>query len=104
MFFLQGMSRALLVFIAGLLATVPGFAQTRAATPGVIDGFVTTQGRTIPLGGAQVVVRNALNDEVASVVAEGDGHFRVVALPDGRYRVVHTLAGCERTETLAPVT
>jgi len=91
------MSRALLVFIAGLLATVPGFAQTRAATPGVIDGFVTTQGRTIPLGGAQVVVRNALNDEVASVVAEGDGHFRVVALPDGRYRVVATLAGFERT-------
>src|SRR5438093_972535 len=98
------MSRALLVLIAGFLAAVPGFAQTRAVTPGVIDGFVTTQGRAIPLGGAQVVVRNGLNDEVASVVAEGDGHFHVVALPDGRYRVVATLAGFERTEAFATVT
>ena len=83
---------------------MPGFAQTRAATPGVIDGFVTAQGRTIPLGGAQVVVRNALNDEVASVVAEGDGHFHVVALPDGRYRVTASLAGFERTDAITTVT
>jgi TonB dependent receptor-like, beta-barrel/Carboxypeptidase regulatory-like domain len=98
------MSRALLVLIAGFLAAVPGFAQTRADAPGVIDGFVTTQGRTIPLGGAQVVIHNALNDQVASVVAEGDGHFRVIALPDGRYRVAAMLAGFERTETSATVT
>jgi len=97
------MFRALLILFAGLLAAVPGYAQTRAAAPGGIDGFVTTQGRTIPLGGAQVVVRNALNDEVATVVAEGDGHFRIVALPDGRYRVAATLAGFERTETVTTV-
>lgn len=63
----------------------------------MIDGFVTTQGRTIPLGGAQVSVRNAMNDEVASVLTEADGHFRVVALPDGRYRVTVTLGGFEPT-------
>src|SRR5213595_2607090 len=97
------MSRALLVFIAALLATVPSFAQTRAATPGVIDGFVTTQGRTIPLGGAQVVVRNALNDVIATVLSEGDGHFRVVAVPNGRYRVTATLAGFETTDVPAVV-
>ncbi|MBW8861321.1 MAG: carboxypeptidase regulatory-like domain-containing protein, partial [Acidobacteria bacterium] len=60
---------------------------------GTIDGYVTTQGRTIPLGGAQVVVRNGLNDEIAAVLTEADGHFRVVVLPDGRYRVAATLAG-----------
>jgi len=79
-------------------------AQTGATTPGVIEGYVTSQGRTIPLGGAQVFVRNALNDQVATVVTEGDGHFRVVALPDGRYRVTATLAGFERTEATATVT
>jgi len=98
------MLRAVPLFIAGFLAAAPGMAQTRAATPGVIDGFVTSQGRAVPLGGAQVVVRNALNDEVATVVSEGDGHFRVVALPDGRYRVTATLAGFERTEATATVT
>src|SRR5262249_48243639 len=97
------MFRALPLFIAGLLAAVPGFAQTRAVAPGVIDGFVTAQGQPSPLGGAAVVGRNALNDEVATVVAEGDGHFRVVALPDGRYRVAATLAGFERTEAFTTV-
>ena len=71
---------------------------------GTIDGYVTTQGKTIPLGGAQVVVRNGLNDEIATVLTEADGHFRVVVLPDGRYRIAATLAGFEPTTVQAAVT
>jgi hypothetical protein len=98
------MSRVLLLFVAGLLVALPGSAQTRVVTPGVIDGFVTTQGRTIPLSGAQVVVRNALNDEVVTLISEGDGHFRIIAVPDGRYRVTATLAGFEPTSAVTTVT
>src|SRR5256885_15967641 len=89
------MVRTLFLFLFGVLAAGPLSAQTRAATPGVIDGIVTSQGGTIRLGGAQVVVRNASGDEVSTILSEGDGHFRVVAVPDGRYRVTVTLAGFE---------
>ena len=68
---------------------------------GVIDGVVTTQGGTIHLGGAQVVVRGAGDADVATMLSEGDGHFRFVALPDGIYRLSASLAGFETTT--APV-
>jgi hypothetical protein len=96
------MLRFFYLVLAALFVTSPASGQSRA-TPGTIDGYVTTQGKTIPLGGAQVVVRNALNDEVATVLTEADGHFRVVALPDGRYRVSVTLAGFEATTVPAAV-
>ena len=96
------MVRTFFLFVV-LLTAAAASAQSRLPTTGVIDGYVTTQARTIPLGGAQVVVRNAVNDQVAAVLSEGDGHFRVVALPDGRYRVVATLAGFEPTEAVAAV-
>ena len=97
------MIRRLHLVLAGLLVTAPAAAQTRA-TPGTIDGYVTTQGKTIPLGGAQVVVRNGLNGEIATVLSEADGHFRVAVLPDGRYRIAVTLAGFEPTTIQASVT
>src|SRR5262249_11036196 len=96
------MLRRLFLFLAALLVTSSAFGQLRAA-PGTIDGYVTTQSKTIPLGGAQVAVRNALNEEIAAVITEGDGHFRVIALPDGRYRVTVTLAGFEPTTVQASV-
>jgi hypothetical protein len=97
------MIRTIRLVLAALLVTSAAAAQTRA-TPGTIDGYVTTQGKTIPLGGAQVVVRNGLNDEIASVLSEADGHFRIVVLPDGRYRIAVTLAGFEPTTIQATVT
>lgn len=101
------MFRVILFVLAASIA-LPASAQPparQASTPaGVIDGFVTTQNRAIPLGGAQVSVRNAMNDEVASAVSEADGHFHIVALPDGRYRVIVTLAGFEATTVPAVVT
>src|SRR5262249_37776221 len=98
------MSRALLLLVAGLLGWLPRSAQPRAGPPRGFGGFLTTPGATSTTGRAQVVVRNALNDEVASVLSEGDGHFRVVALPDGRYRVNVSLAGFEPTSTPTVVT
>ena len=97
------MLRALHFALAALLVTSQASAQTHA-TPGSVDGFVTTQGKTIPLGGAQVVVRNGLNDEIAAVITEGDGHFHVAVLPDGRYRITVSLAGFETTVVQAAVT
>ena len=90
-----------IVFLVAAVIPVGASAQPQraasapAAVAGIVDGFVTTQNRTIPLGGAQVSVRNAMNDEVASVLSEADGHFRVVALPYGRYRLTVTLGGFE---------
>jgi hypothetical protein len=70
-------------------------AQSRPAAGGVIDGVVTTQSGSIRLGGAQVVVRDTSDREIATLLSEGDGHFRVVALPPGTYRVLVTLEGFE---------
>jgi len=98
------MRRTSRLLLAALLAAAPAFGQAPPAAPGVIDGFVTAQQKTIPLGGAQVVVRNALSDVIASVLSEGDGHFHVVAVPDGRYQITVTLAGFETTVVSAVVT
>lgn len=56
---------------------------------------MTTQSGSIRLGGAQIVVRDASDREMATLVSEGDGHFRVVALPPGTYRVLVSLEGFE---------
>ena len=94
-------SAALLVC---LLAPLPAAAQPRVGTAGVIDGMVSTQGGTIRLGGAQVVVRDAMNHDVVTTLSEGDGHFRVIALPEGRYRVAAALAGFETVSAAVAVT
>jgi hypothetical protein len=99
------MLRSLLLGFVVVLFSAPATpAQDQVSTPGIIDGVVSTQAHTIPLGGVQIVVRNAINDQVASTVSEGDGHFRIVALPEGRYRVIATLAGFEPTEASVAVT
>jgi len=83
------------ILVAILLSAAPAVAQVRPARAGMIDGVVTTQGGTIRLGGAQVVVQDGSGRQVTTVLSEGDGHFSVVALPDGRYRVTASLAGFE---------
>src|SRR5690242_5760427 len=97
------MLRALSLVLAALLVASHAAAQTRAAS-GTIDGYVTARGRTTPLGGAKVVVRNGLDDETAAVRTPADGHFRRVVLPDGRYRIAATLAGFEATTVQPTVT
>jgi len=60
---------------------------------GVIEGFVTTQTGTIRLGGAQVVLHNSANQEVSTVLSEGDGRFRFTALQEGKYTLTASLEG-----------
>lgn len=84
----------------------PDQAPAREVTPGAagaVDGVVTTQGGTIRLVGAQVVVRDASDRVVATLLSEGDGHFRFVALPEGKYRIAASLAGFETTTAPAVV-
>ena len=82
------------MLLACLLALVP--ARVRAQPPpggGVIEGFITTQSDTIRLGGAQVVLHNSSNQEVGSVLSEGDGRYRFTALQEGRYTITASLDG-----------
>ncbi|MFI5178493.1 MAG: TonB-dependent receptor domain-containing protein [Vicinamibacterales bacterium] len=95
-----------LSLVALLLAVQTAAAQTRVpkAGSGVIEGFVSTQGGTIRLGGAQVVVHDAANQEVAMILSDGDGHYRVTALIDGKYTLTATLEGFAMAKATAVVT
>src|SRR5262245_14938930 len=73
------------------------FAQAHspdtAAVGGMIAGRVTAQNGTIPLGGAEVVVRDSAGAGVATQATEADGRFEIRTLPPGTYRVVVALDG-----------
>ena len=93
---LRHLALAVCAAVACVVAAVPAAAQSRpAAASGVIDGVVTTQAGSIRLGGAHIVVRDAADREIATLLSEGDGHFRIVALPPGAYRVLASLEGFE---------
>src|SRR5438270_5698195 len=96
--------RLLLLFAILVSAPALAFGQGRPARAGEIDGIVTSQSGTIRLGGAQIVVRDASDREVSTVLSEGDGTFRVVALPEGRYRMIVSLAGFGTTVVAAAAT
>ena len=89
------MFRSIVLIFSCLFISASVWAQSRPQTTGVgsIDGVVTTQSGTIRLGGARVVVHDAANLETASVLADGDGHFRVTMLPEGQYTVSAALEG-----------
>ena len=92
----------LTTFCVLLASSVPGRAQD--AGVGVIEGFVTTQGGTIRLGGAQIVLHNSANQEIASVVSDGDGHYRFAALQEGPYTLTASLDGFALIKAKAVVT
>jgi len=95
---------ASLVFVLTAMISAAGSAQTRPAGGGAIEGLITTQGGTIRLGGALVVVRDAADRQVATMLSEGDGQYRVVALPGGRYRVTASLGGFQTMTASEAVT
>src|SRR5258705_3806237 len=85
---LRGVSIAALLF-ALISVAAPATAQT---TNGVISGIISdAQGGVLP--GVTVTARNAETGLMRTVVTEGDGRFRLAALPPGRYEVKAELQG-----------
>jgi hypothetical protein len=84
---------------------VPAVARAQAPqTPrtGVLQGSITTQG-TVRLPGAEVVVSDAADTKVATILSDENGHFSVVGLAPGRYKVTATLASFITTAVAAEV-
>src|SRR5712691_300312 len=85
---LRRVSIAALAF-ALIAAATPAVAQT---TNGVISGIISdAQGGVLP--GVTINARNAETGLSRTVVTEGDGRFRLAALPPGRYELKAELAG-----------
>ena len=98
--------RRLVIFVT--LIVLPSFAraqaQPAAQTPrsGVIQGFVTTQG-SVNLPGAQVVVTDSADKQVAEALSDESGHFSFVGLPPARYKVTASLESFVTTAALVDV-
>ena len=90
--------------ISGVLLAAAAQPRAQQTGVGVIEGFVTTQSGTIRLGGAQVVVHNSSNQEVSTVLSDGDGHFRFTALHEGKYTLTAALEGFAMAKASAVVT
>jgi hypothetical protein len=77
------------LLFALIAVAMPATAQT---TNGVISGIISdAQGGVLP--GVTVTARNAETGLSRTVVTEGDGRFRLAALPPGRYELKAELAG-----------
>ena len=86
---LRRVTIALLFAFACGIAARPAIAQT---TNGVISGIVVdAQGGVLP--GVAVTGRNIETGITRSVVTEGDGRYRLAALPPGRYNLTAELQG-----------
>jgi hypothetical protein len=81
----------------------PAFALAQTASAGDIQGFVTTQAGSVRLPGAEVIIKDASDRQVAQVLCGEDGHFHGPDLPPGRYRLSGSLAGFETTTAEANV-
>jgi hypothetical protein len=81
----------------------PAFALAQTAKTGDIQGFVTTQAGSVRLPGAEVIIKDASDRQVAQVFCAEDGRFRGPDLPPGRYRLYGSLAGFETTIAEASV-
>jgi len=91
-----------------VLLVLPAFARAQAPAQqaprtGVLQGTVTTQS-TVRLPGAEVIVSDAADKKVATLLSDEDGHFSVVGLAPGRYKVTATLASFVTTAAIADVT
>src|SRR5258708_32405789 len=91
---LPGILRTALVVCAVAIGRpVSATAQTSLDRPGSIDGVVSTQGNTIALGGASVVVRSSTDRDLATMWTDPDGRVAAAGLPAGTYTVGVSLAG-----------
>src|SRR5258706_47179 len=86
---LRRASIAALLFAFACGVATPSMAQT---TNGVISGIINdAQGGVLP--GVTVTGRNVDTGITRTVVTEGDGRFRLAALPPGRYELTADLSG-----------
>src|ERR1043166_6309183 len=74
------------------LISAPGLAFAQANAD-VVQGLVSTQNGSVRLPGAEISVKDASDREVATLLTDGDGHYRTDPLPPGKYRVVASLSG-----------
>ena len=78
----------------------PAAAQAR----GSIHGVVSTQRGTIRLGGALVVLRDATNHDLTSLLSDGDGRFHIDDLAPGTYTLAASLEGFVAANATVAVT
>jgi len=90
---------ASLVVIGMIASPVPAAAQRLANATGAIDGSVSVASGDVRLPGATVSLQDDRGVEIAQVLTEADGRFRMADLTDGRYRLVVSLAGFQTQET-----
>src|SRR6185295_11230591 len=87
----------ILIFTAYFVLPAPAHAQ-RTSSPaassagGIVEGTVTTQNQTIPLGGAVVSLTDGAA-EVGRVFSNGDGTFKFENVPPGQYKVMVSIQG-----------
>jgi hypothetical protein len=79
-------------------------ASVPTESGGVIQGMVTTQKATIPLGGVLVSLSTERTAQVATVLSESDGTFRFEGLQAGEYRLSAALEGFEAVSVAVNVT
>jgi hypothetical protein len=82
---------------------LPISARAQSVASGAVEGAVTTQGATVRLAGALVVLRSG-DREVATTLADADGHFRFPDVPAGRFQVSASLDGFATMTAPAVVT
>jgi carboxypeptidase family protein/TonB-dependent receptor-like protein len=83
-------SFASLALVCWIFTPRIAFAQTKA---GVVQGFVSTQNGSVRLPGAEVIVKDATDLDVAMLMTDADGHYRTDPLVPGKYRIVASLSG-----------
>ena len=91
----DSLTKSFLAFLLCLVSPVFAAAQTPSVGVGVgiVQGHVTTQSGSIRLPGAEVVVKDVADRDVAQAITDGDGRYRFDNLPAGKYRVVARLSG-----------
>ena len=91
--------------VAAVLAGAPAVhAQSATAVNGAIEGTISTQGGTVFLPGALVLVHNAAGVQLAEQVSDETGHIKIGDLPPGVYRVTASLDGFEPVERRVTIT
>src|SRR5262249_7935652 len=96
-------------FLLSAVVLAVSIARASSAQPtprqgvGGIVGVVSAQSGAIRLGAVQITVHDARNQEVATLMSEGDGQFHLTALPEGKYTITASLEGFSTSKTVVVV-